>query len=277
MEITSDQITQYLDSRDDFDLELFAYRTMRELGWQADLGGAYIDSSSQKHRQYDVRGRTQFSHGRDLRIAVECKSLGPEFPLVVSRIPRPGGDTSHDVLKRWRRPEIGDTVFAVEHSVENHPHLYPAGEMVGKAATQIRWAENQKRLIASDSESFDKWSKALESASEVVETAAADAAESSSPILTFVMPVLLVNDGTLWVVDYEDDGRRSAPKAVDETLLFVDREHRVRNRTAQESFRLSHLHIYTRSGFTTMLMTFANPASLVLEKTFGFALRKSLS
>lgn len=132
MEITADHIVQYLDSRDDFDLELFAYRSLNEGGWESHLGGTYVDPYTLKPRQYDVRGRKQFSHRRDLNIAVECKSLSPDFPPIVSRIPRPDADAGHDILKRWKRIEVGDTMFSVENADPNHLHLYPKGEMVGK-------------------------------------------------------------------------------------------------------------------------------------------------
>ena len=36
-EITADRIAEYLSSRDDFDLELTTYRTLREHGWDARL------------------------------------------------------------------------------------------------------------------------------------------------------------------------------------------------------------------------------------------------
>src|SRR5262249_13066528 len=36
-DIKAEDITQYLDSRDDFDLELFAFRTLRAHGWFAEL------------------------------------------------------------------------------------------------------------------------------------------------------------------------------------------------------------------------------------------------
>jgi hypothetical protein len=147
--ISADDIGRYLDDRDDFDLELFAYRSLRERGWQAFLGGAYVDSNTLKPRQFDVRARMGFSHRRELYLAVECKSLSQDFPLVVSRVPRPDIEASHDVIRRWKRAEIGDTAIAVEHSDPNHLKLYSTGEMVGKSATQIRWAENHKRLIAS--------------------------------------------------------------------------------------------------------------------------------
>jgi hypothetical protein len=149
--------------------------------------------------------------------------------------------------------------------------------MVGKTTTQIRWAENPKRLIASDAESYEKWSQALASATELVEWAATYPAESADPTFAFVMPVLLVNTGTLWVVDYDEGGKRGSPEQMDEALLYVDRNQEINGRYGKATYRLSHLHIYTRKGFISMLQNYSSPTGLMLERTFGFALRKAIT
>jgi hypothetical protein len=276
MEITADHINQYLDTRDDFDLELFAYRSLQERGWESHLGGTYADPQTGKFRQYDVRGRRRFQSRLDVNIAVECKSLSAEFPLVVSRVPRPDEEVGHDVLRRWKRPQIGDSTFSVERSDPNQLQLYAQSEMVGKSTTQIRWAENQKRLIASDAEGYDKWSQALASATEMVHRAATHTADDVDQVFAFIMPVLLVNTGTLWVVDYDENGRRGTPVQVDEAVLYVNREHEIDGRYGKATYRLSHLHIYTRIGFTSMLQNYGNPTGLMLDRTFRFAIKRAL-
>ena len=46
-DIKAEDISRYLDDRDDFDLELFAFRTLKANGWFAELGGTYVDLCSQ--------------------------------------------------------------------------------------------------------------------------------------------------------------------------------------------------------------------------------------
>ena len=58
--ITAADIAQYLDVRDDFDLELFAYQELRQHGWDAHHGGTYMDPFTEKPRQYDVSARKEF-------------------------------------------------------------------------------------------------------------------------------------------------------------------------------------------------------------------------
>jgi hypothetical protein len=88
------------------------------------------------------------------------------------------------------------------------------------------------------------------------------------------MSVLLVNDGTLWVVDYTEEGARRAPACADEAVLFVDREHAIKGRYVNQTYHITHLHIYTRASFVRMLQNYASPTGLMLERTFGFALKK---
>lgn len=71
--ITSTDLTKYLQSQDDFNLELFVYHTAKKLGYHASHGGTYEDPIT-KARQYDVRAHIL---GGDYRVdfAIECKSL----------------------------------------------------------------------------------------------------------------------------------------------------------------------------------------------------------
>lgn len=205
-------------------------------------------------------------------LAVECKSLSVENPLVVSRVPRADADASHDLLKLWERPGIGDAYFTVERYSGKGLALYPAGEMVGKSTTQIRWIDGDKRLAGSDSETYDKWSQALTAAASLLDAAALYAPDPT-PRFTFVMPVLIVSDNTLWAVDYAEDGKRAAPKPIEEAVLYVDRKRRLRNRNGEVTYHFLHLQIYTRTGFVALLNNVMSPTGLLLERIFGWALR----
>lgn len=271
-EIKAEDISRYLDDRDDFDLELFAFRTLKANGWFAELGGTYVDPVFAKPRQYDVRACIRFSQGieRELYLAVECKSLTKEFPLIVSRVPRPIRESLHDVIIRHHSKDLNDKTFMVETSRPNDFRLYGADEMVGKSATQIKW-ERSGRFVASDAETYDKWAQALALATELVETAANREIKDKS-VFAFVMPILLVNDGTLWTVDYDAEGKRGAPQAANDAVLFVDRKVELKSRSRPHTYRLSHLHIHTRTSFEQMLRRAPNPTDHLLEKIFRQAI-----
>jgi hypothetical protein len=274
--ITGADIAQFLDDRDDFDLELFALRSLSERGWAAHHGGTYIDPFTGKPRQYDVWGRAEFPMHCDVLMAVECKSLTPEFPLIVSRVPRTQDDAEHDLIKTWRRANIGDSVSMVENSQGPHLQLYGAGQMVGKATNQVRWAENGKKLIASDAETYDKWSQGLSAATHLVRIATAQEGPSDGQSrFTFVMPVLVISNDTLWTVDYDDAGNRGVPAAGDRAELYVDRHQDLETRTGKTvRYHLSHLHICTRKGFVQTLDAFGTSAGILRERLFGWAIKR---
>jgi hypothetical protein len=272
-EVTAAAIAEFLDTRDDFDLELFAYRSLADSGWGAHHGGTYHDPVTEKLRQYDVWARNEFAMHCDALLAVECKSLSPEFPLVVSRVPRHAADARHDLIKTWLRPEVGDTATVVESSQAARVQLYAEGAMVGKATTQVRWHDNGKLLVPSDADTYDKWSQALASATHLVVTAAtAKGLPDGKARYSFIMPVLVVSDRTLWVVDYNKSGKREAPMLVDRADLYVDRGVDLKTRAAPMRYHLRHLHICTRTGFVQLLAEFGRDGGL-WELLYGWAIR----
>jgi hypothetical protein len=201
--------------------------------------------------------------------------MSPEFPIVISRVPRELTDSYHNVLRRTFRPTHGDASSTVDRSDYMGPQLYPERASVGKSTTQIRWNDGNKKLVTSDAESYDKWSQALNSAADLLAASTRKPLTDPNPVFTFVMPVLVVSNGSLWAVDYTEDGTRGSPASVDETTLFVDREILFDGVYVKHSLRMSHLHIYTRIGFVNMLQSMAVPSSLMLERIFGPSLRNS--
>ena len=89
----------------------------------------------------------------------------------------------------------------------------------------------------------------------------------------FVMPVLLVNDGALWAVDYDEDGTRADPLPVDDAHYFADASNNFPQGYAIQTYRMGHLHIYTRTGFERVLDNYSSPAGTMWERTFGTAVR----
>src|SRR5437763_15331085 len=79
--------SEYLKSQDDFAFELEILRSCQVGGFEVRHGGAYQDPVTRKDRQFDIR----LMHHKDrsvVKLAIECKNLKPNFPLLVSRIPR---------------------------------------------------------------------------------------------------------------------------------------------------------------------------------------------
>ena len=258
MPITADELDLHFGNQDDFALELHVYARALSHGFKASHGGTYEDPLTAKPRQYDVR---IWVHREvwTVCLAVECKSLRPSVPLVISRVPRtesenfqyfvwsrfeyaPEGDTS-----RTPPRSRGDGVFSFGKKC-----LYRVGEPVGKSTAQVQRTDQGALRGAGDAEIYDKWTQALGSAADLVSEARyGHMTYGGETRIAMVLPVLIVADATLWAIDYAHDGSRQKPKLIDEATLFVDRKYE--GKSGLREFSLSHLHIYTRSGFDKFL------------------------
>ena len=269
-------LEEYVRDHDDFALELDLFQHALNLETEAEHGGTYVDPVTGKPRQFDLRIRVQAAE-RLLHLAVECKNIGKNSPLLVSRIPRGKNEAFHEVLHSYahRAPGEGPGVpcdRAEVLQVSDQGGLYPAGRPVGKSTAQVG-RTLAKELTGSDTEIYEKWSQALSSAHDLVNRAFRGCELTRGPrCLSVVLPVLVLGDDTLWTVDYTSSGSPSGPpKKSEEVHFFVGRTYSVGLST---TFRVSHLHIYTRSRFRTFLedlvhsdtvMNRAFPRGLVLE------------
>jgi len=277
--IEQTDIEDYLATQSDFDLELFADRSLKEHGFLTSHGGSYFDPFHKKTRQYDLRAYAQFQPHNMVFLSIECKSLAKTFPLIVSRVPRPDDDAYHELIRTWGRKDSGEFFRETVRSTARMP-LYKAGDPVGKKTVQIARAHpkngvESETFDASDGQTFDKWSQALSSATDLIDDTLDLRGENGvGNAYSFILPILVVSDDCLWVVDYSDDGH-GAPKQVEETTLFVDRTYEMPTRKGSHPdnklLKVTHLHILTRRGFIDFLDRLRSPAPTALrERIFGF-------
>lgn len=261
--INAADLREYLDTQDDFALELHAYRMARTHGFSVSHGGTYEDPVTKKIRQYDVRA--SFARpAKHIDLTIECKSLKRSYPLLVSRIGRSGAESFHEFIYSFepranmRYGYIAAPAKAVR--VDGPASLYPPGAFVGKSLSQVGRTSEKGDLTSGDAEVYDKWYQALASAHNVVQEAVH--AKSSNPAgcqATVVLPVLVVSDETLWVADHEDDGTPLGdPRQADDALLYVGREYW---RPMSVEFVASHLHICTKTGLNELLSLIATSDS----------------
>ena len=262
--ITTSDVEEYLATQDDFALELFVYNQARSCGLNATHGGTYEDPVTKKPRQYDIRVWSENNYRR-IDLAIECKSLRPSYPLLISRISRIEEESFHqivysskrktsDFIPDFNQPPARTLTFRGEHSI------YQTHEFVGKSTSQI--GRNEKgEFISGDGQVFEKWSQALASADELISDSVYHYRRSDKgAFLTAVLPVLVVSDGTLWVADYSDEGALiGSPRQVGDALLYVGREYW---KPAGISFTVSHLHVCTKSSVHSLLERIANDISI---------------
>lgn len=243
--ITATDLDQYLSTQDSFALELRVLRHAIALQYQAEHGGSYVDPSSSKHRQFDLRATKQRGVNA-IALAIECKSLQANYPLLVSRIPR----AANESYQRYAfLNSVGFSIFPAIAESGHDRSIYRPAEMVGKSLAQVGKVANGG-WTDSDSDVYEKWSQALNSSIELYKVGLQHRVDL---IYTAVIPCLVVSDGTLWTVDYQFDGAVArGPAQVDEATLFVGRTFSVKEPIVSE-VKISHLHIFTESGIKTRL------------------------
>lgn len=267
MPVTAEDIAAYLDTQDDFDLELFVHRSLVMSGFHSEHAGSYSDPLTAQPRRFDVRARRFFPRGRrQILLAVECQSLSADSPLVVSRVPRTVQECYHEVVRSWQAQETGEELVEVLRW-QRGPELYPENVQVGRKISQIR------RDVAGEcqaaEEPAEKWSEAVDSAADLVREANGASRERGVPdCYTLVLPVLVVSDAALWAVDYTESGQRArSALQIVETEVFLGRDYELR---PGYRYRISHLHLFTREGFTRFIAKLAEPRSALLEQMFQF-------
>lgn len=259
--ITESDIAEYLQSADDFQLEIDIFRACLDAGFTADHAGSYKDPVTGLNRQFDIRARYQ-GEGCSLKLAIECKALADFFPLVVSRMPRLPSETDYHALVSLP----GHIHSQVELYSMKKQQLFPKNRPVGKATFQLgrkdqRIGSGQKSpFYSGDAEVHEKWTQALSSAHDLVEESVKEIQRHDKPLAaSLILPVLVVANDTLWVVDYSEDGSLiEEPKKVDDCSIYLNSKIEAKTAAGWVSYPVSHLLVYTENGFVQMLDQFVN-------------------
>jgi hypothetical protein len=265
--ITAKDLAEYLETQDDFALELHIYSQAKALGYNVAHGGTYIDPVTKKARQFDVRASFSSIEGKPQRIdlAIECKCLKPSFPLLLTRIPRSETESFHQVIWSHKRntslPVYSSKDYTTPAFLKGTRSFYKPGQYVGKSTSQVGRTEKGD-VTSGDAEVFEKWSQALASAHGLVAAAGrANELKKQDNYFCCVLPILVVSDNTLWAADYSEDGvLQAGPVSVDEATIFVGHEYDIGIKCM-----LSHLHVYTKRGIDSFLANLAQETNLWSE------------
>jgi hypothetical protein len=245
--VSCSDISEYLKSQDDFAFELEILRSCQVGGFEVRHGGAYQDPVTRKDRQFDIRlmGHKDRSV---VKLAIECKNLKPNFPLLVSRIPRLLEESVHDILLSL--PSISGNVVIGKHvqklTVTGPGVVFQTNGFVGKSTAQVGRAKSGE-IVIDDAEVYGKWSQALGSAFDLVSSSVEDyEIVNARAAATVVFPVLVIPDNTLWAADYASDGQeRGDPRQVDHCEVFLGKKFD----TPHFQYTASHLLIFTKTKF----------------------------
>ena len=258
--IVQSDISEYLAGHSDFSFELSVLQLLRRNSIPCEHGGHYTDPVTKKSREFDIRARVSFENVT-VRLAIECKNIRENFPIVVSRLPRLKEDSFNYVCvledetesdSRWGISAAMQTLTSRVQCLKLIDNsIYAEGSLVGKSLTQVGRATD-KSITAGDSEVYEKWGQALSSLTDLVQEMKFDGAESEKTFFSTCIPILVVPNNRLWAADYNYDGQLvKAPAQIDHCSFFIGKDYSTG--LVDPTFIVSHLELCTIDGFSKFI------------------------
>lgn len=259
--VCEDDLIEYLESSSDFSFELSVLKMLRDCGVSCEHGGLYEDPVTGKAREFDIRATKTISNYR-VRMAIECKNIRDNFPVLVSCIPRHEYESFHQVALVSEPTSSGYMAIANFHesraktlSIRSEHSIYHINEPVGKSTAQVGRALDGS-ISANDGELYDKWSQSLSSSVDLVSRVYWDGDEDDEEdcYLSLVIPIVVVPDSRLWFVLYDDNGNRTqAPRLTNRCSCFVDKDYEMGTKLAGTRMWISHIEIMTVEGLKAFI------------------------
>ncbi len=254
--INISDLIEYLDSCSDFSFELSVLKMLRENGLECEHGGLYEDPATGKSREFDIRAIKTVSDRR-VRLAIECKNIRRNFPILISCIPRQSEESYHQIAI-VSEPKSDDYLGvplihksrAYTLSIRGEHAIYKENEPVGKSTAQVGRALDGS-ITANDGELYDKWSQAISSLADLASRLYwdGDKDDTEETIRSTIIPVIVVPNDRLWQVVYDSDGNNiQEPTLTDHCSCFIDKCFTIGSKLASTNFFVSHIEIMTFDG-----------------------------
>ena len=270
-QITKGDLLEYLDSYSDFSFELSVLKMLRERNIECAHGGHYDDPVTNKSREFDIRAAKTIDNSdagkasKRVRLAIECKNIRDNFPILISCIPRQEEESHHEIAFVIEPNIISRiAVMSLQESRANtvslrgSHSLYKLNEPVGKSTVQVGRALDSS-ISFNDSELYEKWGQCLSSANDLVKRIYWDGERSKVAYLSAVFPFVVVPNGRLWMVIYDEDGNRiSDPTPTDRVSCFINKSYRMGTNTAGATMQISHVEVVTFDGMTAFVDRYLN-------------------
>lgn len=281
-DITGADLEEYLAGYSDFSFELRVLKMLRDLGLECEHGGLYEDPVTKKSREFDIRAIITRERYR-VRLAAECKNVQPHFPVLVACVPRHESEAYHEIAVVSEPRRSADLMYLhtsrAKVAALTGPHtIYPAGEDVGKSTVQVgRTADGS--ITANDSALYEKWGQCLSSAYDLVQRAYNDAGTNDDldVCLSTVVPFVVIPDGALWTVSYDESGNQvRGPAPATRCSCFVGKEYWMGSNMAGSRFDISHVEIVTLRGLQEFVTKYLGSAEAMSKLFPRSAIREAM-
>jgi len=252
--VTAQDLGEFVASNSDFAFEMRVVAQLWALGFECSHSGTYRDPVTDKIRQFDVRA---IKHRSDstLALAVECKNVRRNNPVLLSSVPRTAPEAFHEIVDYYPQGLYLNTRISIRR-ITGEKSAYRPGEMVGKKTDQVG-RDTSGTLVSNDEATFEKLNQAVNSCQDLVREYALKA---SPPLLRAIVPLLVVPTGLLWQVDYDADGKRQTlPREVTRASLFLDHAWSLPISDEPRFYRLSHIEFATLDALPEIVESYFAP------------------
>lgn len=265
--VSKEEVIDFLKSNDGFHLEMGVVRLLQQNGIPCEHGGTYSDPSSGKDRQFDVQATRQ-DDDNFLRMAIECKCISENSPIVVSRLKQSDFEEGYMVMSSTKAGT--EEVFKTKRVA---CRLFSKSEWVGKSINQLNVIQesNARRIKPSDDQIFTKWTQSVSSATRLCSKMITDyqlLPMWATVAVSATIPILIIPDRTLWIANYNDKGELlEVSRDIDIANLYIGRKVQI----LDTEYDLSHLLIITITGFERFLrtLTFKGDNSVFFSEANG--------
>lgn len=255
--IGKSDLIDFLSSCSDFSFELQVLKMLRDQDIECQHGGHYTDPVTKKSREFDIRAQKTIGQRR-VRLAIECKNIRDNFPVLVSCMPRNIEECYHEIaIIKEPRLINGISVYNREASrvvtlrIQGEYTIYEPKDMVGKSASQVGRASTN--IVVNDAEIYEKWGQCLSSAQDLIDALYRDGEDdkSNGSLLSAVFPIVVIPNGRLWKVDYDEDGNRlTDPEQTDRCSFYVGKKYTSMPGLFSYWLSLSHVELLTYDGLS---------------------------
>lgn len=269
--ITRDDIAEYLEKHSDFSFEVRVHKVLSAMGMTCSHSGTYTDPITGKIREYDIRASHDIMMSKNLLVrqyfAVECKNLTTMYPLVVHCVKRKREEAYQDVVVSYYN-NIAHGNRAITVQQRRDLLRYQINDLVGKSTDQVGRQLHDKEIVASDGGVFEKISQAINSSKDFVDASVATG-RNDYFTLSYINPILVVPNETLWTVTYDDNGNvTSGPEIADWAPIYYGQDWPYQVDGRRGVYSISHLDIVTFGALERHVKNILNIDDFELREFF---------
>lgn len=269
--INKEDVERFVKENSDFSFEIEVLRELHKLGYKCKHASTYDDPLSGKPREYDIRATKSWKisdkYQANVALAVECKNISANFPILVHCLPRNKSEAFVDVILHTKRehepgplslPHLEKNSVRIRLKGESGP--YGISDPVGKSFDQFGKKQGTKnQFYISDAVIFEKLTQSVNSAYDLLVDAHENWGDEDTTNLSVVIPVLVVPDERIWAVCYSWEGNVVEGPYIEGRIPYlIEKNWKVGNLGAEMpvAFNLSHLEIVDKSRLTKFVKEF---------------------